>query len=254
VLKNERSVLSTLLSHLKKRLGAKSGVTGDGNALSLDVINEGRLGKIGVVLNLENRGSNASNGEEVTNKTSVKVGDTNVLDETSINKRLESSPGLSNRNVLELNDTLFDISKKARGVSLSRINVFLSNGEVDQKEIEVLKTPISKGALGELNSMVLLVEGVPELGSDENFLTLDDTISNGTADTFTALLLVAVILGTVNESVTSLDGVVDGVSTGGVRDLPGTETNKRHFLASRLESDSRDVRHCCCVKDELGIC
>lgn len=115
VLKNERSVLSTLLSHLKERLGAKSGVTGDGNALSLDVINEGRLGKIGVVLNLENRGSNASNGEEVTNKTSVKVGDTNVLDETSINKRLESSPGLSNRNVLELNDTLFDISKKARG-------------------------------------------------------------------------------------------------------------------------------------------
>jgi hypothetical protein len=253
VLENERSVVSTFLSHFKERLGAKSGVTGDGNALGLDVVDEGRLGKVGMVLNLQNRGSDASNSEEVTNKTSIEVGDANVLDEASINKRLESSPGLSNGNILELNDTLFDISEKTRGVSLSRVNVFLSNGEMNQKEIEVLKTPISKGALGKRDSMVLLMEGVPELGSDENVLTLDDAIGNGTADTFTAFLLVAVVLGTVNESVTSLNGVVDGVSTSGVRDFPGTETDKRHFLASGLKSDSRDVRHCCCMKSESGV-
>ena len=37
--------------------------------------------------------------------------------------------------------------------------------------------------------------------------------------------------GTVKESVARLDGVVDSVGTGGIVDLPETETNERHLAA-----------------------
>lgn len=49
--------------------------------------------------------------------------------------------------------------------------------------------------------------------------------------------------GTVKESVTSLDGVVDSVGTGGVVDLPETETNERHLRARSAECHGDQQEH-----------
>jgi hypothetical protein len=43
------------------------------------------------------------------------------------------------------------------------------------------------------------VEGVPQLGDDEEILTLDEAILDGTGNTLTALLLVAVVCTTPND-------------------------------------------------------
>jgi hypothetical protein len=55
--------------------------------------------------------------------------------------------------------------------------------------------------------MLALVVVVPELGGDEDVLTLDEALADGALDTLTSLLLVLVVVRSVEESVTSLDGL-----------------------------------------------
>jgi len=53
--------------------------------------------------------------------------------------------------------------------------------------------PVSELLLGNGDDTLLLVERVPELGDDEEVLTLDEAVLNGAGDTLTSLLLVAVV-------------------------------------------------------------
>jgi hypothetical protein len=80
------------------------------------------------------------------------------------------------------------------------------------------------------------VEGVPELGNNEQVLALHDTLVNGTLDTLAGLDFVAVVACTVKETVSSLDGVVNLVGASVVVDLPEAEADERH-LAAIVEFD-----------------
>lgn len=64
---------------------------------------------------------------------------------------------------------------------------------MDEVEIEVLKSPVGQLLLSDWDNVLLVVEGVPELGGDENILTLDDSLSNSFLQSLTSLLLVSVI-------------------------------------------------------------
>lgn len=55
--------------------------------------------------------------------------------------------------------------------------------------------------------MLALVVVVPELGGDKDVLTLDEALADGALDTLASLLLVLVVVRSVEESVTSLDGL-----------------------------------------------
>jgi len=57
--------------------------------------------------------------------------------------------------------------------------------------------------------MLALVVVVPQLGSDEDVLALDDALINGLANAFSSLLAVGVVPGTINVAVAELDGLVD---------------------------------------------
>ena len=81
------------------------------------------------------------------------------------------------------------------------------------------------------------MEGVPELGNNEQVLALHDTLVNGTLDTLAGLDFVAVVACTVKETVSSLDGVVNLVGASVVVDLPEAEADERH-LAAIVELDS----------------
>ena len=93
------------------------------------------------------------------------------------------------------------------------------------------------------------------LGGDENVLALDETVLDGTGHTVTALLLVTVVAGTVELSVTVLDGLVDGVGSLLGVELPGAHTDDGHLLAGGVESNVRGGNHCECVGvvDELCL-
>lgn len=60
----------------------------------------------------------------------------------------------------------------------------------------------------------------------------------------------------VKQPVPCLYGIVDLVGTGLIGDLPQTETDLGHFIATRLELDRLDVDHSCgsgCGKSAKGI-
>lgn len=55
--------------------------------------------------------------------------------------------------------------------------------------------------------MLLAMVIVPKLSSNEDVLTLNKTFIDGTLDTLTCLLFILVIVGTIEQSVPSLDGL-----------------------------------------------
>jgi hypothetical protein len=69
------------------------------------------------------------------------------------------------------------------------------------------------------------VEGIPELGNNEQVLALHDTLVDRALDTLASLDLVAVVACAVKEAVAGLDGVVDLVGAGVIVELHG---GRRH--------------------------
>lgn len=66
---------------------------------------------------------------------------------------------------------------------------------MNQEQVEVVDTPVRELLLGDGGDAVAVVEGVPELGDDKEFLALYQAIFYGTGDALTALNLVAVVCG-----------------------------------------------------------
>lgn len=65
-------------------------------------------------------------------------------------------------------------------------------------QIEVVDVPVGELLAADGLDFVAVVEAVPELGDDEEVLTLDETILDGAGNTLTALDLVAVVFGGLN--------------------------------------------------------
>lgn len=78
---------------------------------------------------------------------------------------------------------------------------------MDEIEVNVSKTPLLILPFGHLDSYVLAVVVVPELGGDEDFLSLDQAVLDGLLDTLTSLLFILVVVGSVEESVAGFDGL-----------------------------------------------
>ncbi len=60
-------------------------------------------------------------------------------------------------------------------------------------QVKVLQTPILQLLSDHRLDTLPVVEGVPELGNDEELFTLDETILDGSSDTLTGLDLISVI-------------------------------------------------------------
>lgn len=108
---------------------------------------------------------------------------------------------------------------------------------MDNVKVEVVNAPVSELLLADGRDAVIVVEGVPELGDNEEVLTLDKALVDRTFNTLASLDLVAVVASAVKETVSSLDGVVNLVGAGVVVHLPKTEANEGH-LAAIVKLDS----------------
>lgn len=166
-------------------------VGGDGNTLLLAESEELLLDEVGVVLNLKSGGADAAVTEEIHQQSTLEVGNTNALGEALVNDGLEALPGLLDGGLGLLDGTVGHVP--AGGVRDGRVDVFESDGEVDEEEIEVLKAPPFELLADNGLDVLLVVEGVPELGDDEELLTLDETLINGALHTLAALLLITVV-------------------------------------------------------------
>jgi hypothetical protein len=104
-----------------------------------------------------------------------------------------------------------DVTVVAEGEEVL-VNITLlveSNGEVDKVKVEVVEAKLSKAVVEGRGDIVGPVLRVPELGCDEEVLTLD-TLAECPLEGLSDLLLVAIDLGKINVLVASLESLVNG--------------------------------------------
>lgn len=240
VLEQHWGVGGLLPSELDEGGWTEGGVGGDGDALLLGQADESWLDEVWVVLDLEGSWTDLGVAEEVKDQRSLEVGDTDGAGHLLLDQGLHGGPGLLDGGVGELNGGLA-IVVPSWWVADGWVDVLQGDWEVDEVEIEVVKAPVSELALGNWLDLLLVVERVPQLGDDEELLTLDDSFLDGAGNTLTGLLLVAVVAGSVKQTVTSFDGVVDSVGTSLVVDLPEAEADLWHLIAgAELDSWNHD--------------
>lgn len=191
VLEQERGLLSVLQLQLKEAQRAEGGVSSHGNAFLLDVVDQTSLGQVGVVLNLESGRADARVAQQVHDQLGAEVADTNAAGELLVDQGLHGRPGLLDGGIAELK--LGAVAAPAWRVADGGVDVFQGNGEVDDVQVEVVDTPISKLLTADGLDLVALVEGVPELGDDEEVLALHNAFLDGTGNTLASLNLIAVV-------------------------------------------------------------
>jgi len=193
ILEKGLELLGVLHVELAEAGGAERAVGSDGNALLLGKVKEKLLNEVGVVLDLEGSGADLGVAEEVVEELGLEVGDTDALGQTLLDEALHSGPGLLDGGLAGADLGASIIVVPARGVADRGVDILEGDGEVDQVEVEVVDAPVSKLLANNGLNTLAVVEGVPELGDDEEVLALDDALRDGTGNALAALNLVAVV-------------------------------------------------------------
>lgn len=110
--------------------------------------------------------------------------------------------------------------------------------------VKVVELQLGQGIVQSGLNVLGAVVGVPQLGGDEDVLTLQaGDVGEGLLDALADLLLVTVDLGQVEVAVASLQGLVDTGAdlTGG--GLPGAVAQEGDLVAG-AESGGLSCRHC----------
>lgn len=246
---------------LQEAQRTEGGVSSDGKTLALGEVDQAGLGKVGVVLDLESGRTDTGVTEEIHQQLSAEVANTDAASHLLVHERLHGGPGLLDGSLAQL-ELVLGVGPAGR-VAHAGVNVLQGDGEVHDVKIEVLDAPVSQLLAADRSNALAVVEAVPQLGDNEELLTLDDALLDGTGDTLASLDLVAVVCdsvvsieniggggkgsqgerhtaGAVKETVTGLDGLVDLVGAGVVVDLPEAEAHEGHFVAgAKLNGRSR---------------
>jgi len=238
VVEEHGGVLRLLHVELDERERAERAVGSHGDVALLAELEERLLSEVWVVLDLESLRNLLCVAEQVEEKSTVVVANAEGLDETLLVQSLHGVVCLLKGGVAEFD--LVVLVEESRRVTNRGVDVLDRNREVNDVKVKVVDTPVSELLLADGRNAVLVVEGVPQLGDNEEILTLDKTFVDCALNTLAGLDLVAVVAGAVKETVASLDGVVDLISAGVVVHLPKTEANERHLTAIvKLDSGSR---------------
>lgn len=89
-----------------------------------------------------------------------------------------------------------------------RIDVFKSNREVNQVQVDIAKAPGVVLGLCHLDGMLLAVVIIPQLSGNEDVLAFDNAFIDGSLDTLASFLLVLVVVCAVEEAITDFDGLI----------------------------------------------
>ena len=191
MVEEEGGILCTLHIELNEAQGSEGGVRGNGNAVFLGILDQLLLGQVWVVLDLEGSWTDAGVAEHVHDELNVEVADADAACELLVDEALHGGPGLLGGGIAVLDPVT--LVEPARGVANVGIDIFESDGEVDDEEIEVVDAPVGQLLSADWLDLLELVERLPELGDDEELLPLHDSVLDSTSDSLSALLLVAII-------------------------------------------------------------
>ena len=91
-------------------------------------------------------------------------------------------------------------------------DVFESDWEVDEIEVDITQAPSFVLGFGLRESVFFAVVVVPEFGDDKDVFALDEPFLDGALDALSCFVLVLVIVGAVEEAVACFDGLY-GISS-----------------------------------------
>lgn len=172
--------------------GAEGGVGGHDDALVLGQLDELDLLQVGVQLDLEGGRADLGVLEGVVEGLGLVVGDADAAGEALLDEALHGAPGLLVGG-LGPPDLLVAVVVPAGGVADAGVDVLEGDGEVDEEEVEVVDLPVGELPAGDGLDPVDVVEGLPQLGDDEELLALHQAVLDGAGDALAALLLIAVV-------------------------------------------------------------
>lgn len=184
--------LSAVHVELDEASRAEGGVSSDSNALSLSKLNKLILLEVGVQLNLKSSRADLGILEHVIDSLGLEVGDSNAAGELLLNELLHGAPGLLVGS-LAPSDLLLAVVVPAGRVADAGVDVLEGDGEVDEEEVEVVDLPVGELLAADGLDVLLVVEGLPELGDDEELFALYEAVLDGAGDALAALLLVSVV-------------------------------------------------------------
>ena len=202
----------------------------DCDSLLLAHSEEISLWKVWVHLDLEHGRLDCGVVEHLSEHLSVDIADSNVLGESFALESLHSLVSLLvSACVVEDNLWFAAIQGWVEAEPLGRIllldgDELEGDREMNQVQVNVVKTKISQSLLASHLDVLRAMESVPELGHDEEVRPGNNALVNGLADTLSHLDLVTVVTGTVEQSVSKLDSVVDDVGANILWNLPESET------------------------------
>lgn len=188
---------------------AEGRVGGDVDALLLGVGDQGVvLVQARVALDLVDRGDHAGGVGDGLEVLDGEVGDTNVPD-LALGERDQGLPRVHQGDAVVKGDlTLLLLVLGEEGLADGALQRE-GNGPVDEVEVEVIKLELGERVIEGLLDVLWAVGVVPQLGSDEQVLTLDAEFLDALVQTLGDLLLVLVDLGQVEVAVAGLQGLVD---------------------------------------------
>lgn len=190
------------------------------NTLLTAPLDEVSLEEARVTLNLVGSGGDTSGVNQSLEVLLGVVGDTDGAGLLLVELG-HGLPCVDNGNAVEHLDIAVVTEREEVLVNIARL--VEGDGEVDEVKVEVVEAELSKAVIKGRSNVLGSVLRVPELGGDEDVLTLD-ALAESSLEGIGNLLLVAVDLGQINVLVTSLESLVDGGLDLARLGLPGTKT------------------------------
>ncbi len=143
------------------------------------------------MFDLQRRRTDFCVAQKVKNERALEIADPNTLGQALLHQLFHSRPRLLDRGIA-LND-VFAVVSEAGWVAVGRIDVFERDGEVHDVQVEVVDAPVLQLLFADGRYAVVVVEGVPEFGNEEEVAALDETVFYGAGDALAGFDFVAVV-------------------------------------------------------------
>lgn len=191
VVHEQRGVVRLFHIEFEEGLRAEGTVGRDDDALALGVGHQSRLREVRVVFDLEGGGHGFGVAQQVHEELAVEVADADGFRQTLAHEFLHRCPCFLDGG--RAGDDGFAVVGEAGRVAVRGVDVFQGDGEVHDVEVEVVDAPVGELLFADGFDAVVVVEGVPELGDEEEVGAFDEAFFDGAGDALTALLFVAVV-------------------------------------------------------------
>ena len=154
-------------------------------------MDETGLGEIGVVFDLEGGGFDLGVAQQIHDEGADEIADADTFCQALLHQTFHGGPGLLDGGIAR--DDILAVVGEAGGVTSGGVDVFEGDGEVHDVKVEVVDLPVFELFLADGFNAIVVVEGVPELGDEEEIGALDEAVFNSSGYSFAAFGFIAVV-------------------------------------------------------------